>query len=619
MSESHSDSERARWSRAGLVAALVTGLALTFALGRCSVGSDAKPTSAAGGDDHDGEATVWSCSMDPQVRSLEPGKCPICGMDLVPLDGGEDTSSARITLSERARVLAKIVTAEVRVGHAGQQEGRLLGRLDYDETRMRTVTAWTSGRIDRLRVATTGADIKRGQVVATLYSPELYTAQSDLILAHRQRDRLTASSPTARRAGEAALAAAEQRLRLLGVPGAEIETMATAARPARQVKVRSQFAGTVIRLLVDEGSYVAAGAGLYRVADLSRLWVQLDAHESDLPQLRVGQEVALTITAMPGHAFAGTVKFIDPVLNPRTLTARVRVEVANPDGALRPGMFAEAVVSGEVEGEGGERLLIPATAPLFTGRRALVYVEVPASEALTYEAREVTLGARVGDFYPVIAGLAAGERVVVRGAFVIDADLQIRGGDSMMSRADDRDRGDADRVSDLPEAARAALGRVVSAYLEIQEGLASDDLARASAAALALIAAVGGAGAAMPARARASWAKLAVELERHAELLSGASDISVARHGFEGLSKQLKALLTLFGNPGELQLAVAFCPMAFDYRGAEWVQAAAELRNSYFGAEMLSCGEFRQRIAPGAFLEGARTTAPAPPMQGHQH
>lgn len=408
---------------------------LAFGLGSWLQSDQKSANQATDPHPHDAEEAVWTCSMHPQIRQLEPGQCPICGMDLIPVEGSTSSQDdeRRVSLSDRAKILARIRTVEAQRLGSGRVERRLLGRVDYDERSLRTVTAWVSGRIDRLHVSTTGERVKRGQVIATLYSPEVYTAHQDLIQAHQQLERLqVAATPSASRAAQAALEAARERLRLLGVPSGEVRTMERAAKPSERVRIRTPFGGTVIERIATQGSYVETGSGLYRVADLSTLWVQLDAYESDLPVLKAGQRVSLRVKALPGEVFQGRVTFVDPVLDPQTRTARVRIEVKNQDRRLRPGMFVEASVQSDAAGS-ETPLVIPATAPLFTGRRSVVYVEVLDAESPTYEAREVTLGPRMGELYPVLAGLQEGERVVIHGAFAIDADLQIQGGDSMMN------------------------------------------------------------------------------------------------------------------------------------------------------------------------------------------
>jgi Cu(I)/Ag(I) efflux system membrane fusion protein len=423
----------APWIALPIVAAVAFGLG-----GWLLRGSEAPPP----GDEthaHDAAETTWTCAMHPQIRQTEPGQCPICGMDLIPVDrstAGDEHTASRVSLSERAKILARVRTAEVERLGSGRVERRLLGRVDYDERSLRTVTAWVGGRIDRLHVSTTGERVRRGQVIATLYSPEVYTAHQDLIQARQQFERLQgAATPSAGRAAEAALNASRDRLRLLGVPDGELRTMERADKPSERARIRTPFGGTVIERLATQGSYVETGSGLYRVANLSTLWVQLDAYESDLPLLKTGQNVSIRVEALPGEVFKGRVTFVDPVLNLNTRTARVRIEVKNQDRRLRPGMFVEASVQSDGAGKAAQEapLVVPATAPLFTGRRSVVYVELPDAEEPTYEARVVTLGPRMGDLYAVLSGLQEGERVVVHGAFAIDADLQIQGGNSMMT------------------------------------------------------------------------------------------------------------------------------------------------------------------------------------------
>ncbi len=474
-----------RVRRVGIALGIVGIAIFAFLLGTCANGGPAvavphgtkapraaQPAGASLGEPT-GKDTLWTCAMHPQIREHHPGHCPICGMTLIPVETGPAADMAgsndRVVLSPRAKVLAQIQTTVVRRAQPGAVAVRLLGRVDYDESALRTVTAWTGGRVDTLQVRVTGERVRRGQVVATLYSPETYAAEQDLIAAHTQAGRLASAGATAQAGAQAVLAAARQRLRLIGVPDEEIARIEHASAPSEHIAIRSPFAGTITERLATEGQYVTTGTPLYRVADLSKVWVQLDAYESDLPKLAVGRAVKLSIDALPGETIEGKVAFVNPVVDPRTRTARVRVEVENPKGELRPGMYAEAVVAGRTDvaaaGQGAQAqrprslapapsrvregeltagqaapLVIPKTAPLFTGRRSVVYVEVPNAAQPTYEARVVQLGPLSDDLYPVVSGLREGERVVTEGAFALDADLQIRGGASMMTLPDDTGR-----------------------------------------------------------------------------------------------------------------------------------------------------------------------------------
>ncbi len=591
-----------------------------------------EPHPKAGDDGTHGHATgsavkIWTCAMHPQIRRGDPGVCPICAMDLVPVRAGAEdrpASPERVALSERAKVRARIQTTPVRRLTGGAIERRLLGRVDYDETTLRTVTAWVGGRIDRLRVRVTGERVSSGQKIATLYSPEVYSAHQDLISARQQLQQLFAAATTdAQRAARVAFGAARDRLRLLGVPERELKSMEQKKRPSEQVVIRTPFGGTVIERLATEGNYVQTGAGLYRIADLSQLWVQLDAYESDLPFLGIGQRVTLTVEALPEEQFPGRITFVDPVVNQRTRTTRVRIEVKNRQRRLRPGMFAEATVQGASPSDAPDRLVIPRSAPLFTGRRSVVYVEVPGAKRPTYDARVVRLGTRMGDAYPVVAGLSEGERVVTHGAFALDADLQIQGGSSMMTMPDDRQVGSYGRVVQVSDEQQAHLAQVVERYLAMHEAFAGDRLKDAKKANAALVKSlakvVGNSGSAF----QGAWAPIARHLGTHAMHIKHAKGLAEARVGFRELSRQVATVLRVFGNPTKDVLRLAFCPMALNNEGAEWVQRSDHIQNPYFGASMHSCGAIHSTVEYGTYLpekpEASKKSRRATRVRGHQH
>ena len=604
-------SPRRRWLR---IAISVVALLLAFATGAQCFGGGSEPADDHGL--HDGADQVWTCSMHPQIRQGEPGDCPICGMDLIPAGGTGSDSTERIVLSERARALAELRTTVVVRQSDAAAEVRLLGRIEPAETTRRKVTTWIGGRIDRLNVNTTGERVRRGQTIARLYSPEVYSAHQDLLTAQSQLARMTGSSALAQQAAQSALDSARERLRLLGVPESEVESMAGASEPTRSVAIRSPFSGTVIDRVATEGAYVETGATLYRVADLSTLWVQLDAYESDLARLDLGQTVALVVEAFQGETFAGRVAFIDPTVDAERRTSRVRVEVDNADGRLRPGMFAEAMVTAD-DASDGSPLVVPATAPLFTGRRSVVYVEVPTEGGVAYEPRTVRLGPRLGEVYPVVSGLSEGDRVVTRGAFAVDADLQIRGGASMMTAADDRTAQAAEPIS-LTHDERAQLAPVLRAYLSVQTALAEDDHAGAATAAEALVATL--TSVELPASATAAWTEISAGLRGHGTHVARSADIEGARGGFEPLSQAAERMLARFGNPLDEPVRVAFCPMAMGNEGARWVQQGETIDNAYFGASMRTCGDIEETVAPGTYLDTAPAPAPpSPARSGHQH
>jgi membrane fusion protein, copper/silver efflux system len=572
------------WARNVL---LVVAIGAAFALGAVVFRGGSAPAPPSAID------VVYTCSMHPQIRQPTPGTCPLCGMDLIPAKSADAGGSPdRVQLSERARALARIRTQPVARQADPTVELRLLGRVEADETALRTVTAWTAGRIERLHVNVTGQAVRAGEVVATLYSPELYAAHQDLITARAQVDR--AASPDAR----AALDATRARLRLLGVPDGELARLESTVEPTTRVPIRTPFAGTVLDRVATEGDYVPVGGALYRVADLSRLWVQLDAYERDLPLLKTGARVAIEVDGLAAAPWEGRVAFVDPTVDPRTRAARVRVEIEDRAGLLRPGQFVQAIVQAPAGADARAPLVVPSSAPLFTGKRSIVYVQIDDSP--TYAPRVVRLGPRAGDVYPVVSGLAEGERVVVRGAFAIDADLQIQGGRSMMSMPDDSESGPWDRILPIGAAERSTLAPIVAAYLDIQTALADDRLDDARGAARRLGAAVPGVR--LEGAAAAPWPALARALDQGATRVGEASSLEAARAPFEPLSDAIRDLLQRYGNPIDRPLRVAFCPMASGSKGATWIQDAAQVDNAYFGHRMRRCGELRDAVEPGAHL-----------------
>jgi membrane fusion protein, copper/silver efflux system len=573
--------------------------------------------------DHEEDSTTWTCSMHPQVKRPEPGPCPYCGMKLIPLKNeGDEPGPSTVVLSERAKILARIGTSPVARLKTSGTDLRLLGRIETSETSMKNITAWTGGRIDRLHVKVTGQSVRKGQVIATLYSPEVFGAHQDLIVAKRQVARMADSSETARLATDRALEASKNRLRLLGVPDDEIAGMAAADKPTRQIAIRTPFAGTVIKRVATEGAYVQTGALLYMVADLSRLWVQLDAYESDLPGIVVGQEVGLHVEGIADDAFTGKVDFIDPIIDPTRRTARVRVAVTNKERRLRPGMFVQADLKAANSDGRQPPLIIPSSAPLFTGRRAIVFVEDPSADRPTYTARTVRLGPRTGEVYPVVAGLNEGERVVTKGAFTLDADLQIRGGNSMMAAPDDSAMTGEDLVIRVAARDRKKLVPVLDAYLEVQKTLAADDFEKGKAAAKKLAKQSGKVTISGPSNATKFWKKHGAAIREHAVHLSKSGSMEEARGIFEPLSRSIIALLERLGNPLNSPVRLAFCPMAMGSKGARWVQRGEVVDNSYFGDLMRTCGEIQSTIEAGQYLmieKPAAKTASSAPARGHQH
>jgi RND family efflux transporter MFP subunit len=297
-----------------------------------------------------------------------------------------------------------------------------VGRVEQPEAQLATIPARVAGRIDKLHVQFTGESVRRGQAVAEIYSPELAASSEEYRLALENRERMRGSSQKdAVESANDLVAAGRKRLQLLGVSEAQIDA-AAAGSGGIHVTIYATAGGSVVERKVTSGQYVNAGDPLFTVADLSTVWVKADVYEYQLPQIRAGQLVEITSDSLPDKILHGHVDFIEPAANPQTRTIPVHVHVPNPAMRLRPGMFIRAkfVSPGE-----RETLVVPRSAVLDTGTRKLVYTSKGGG---VFEAREIQAGAPSEDLYLVLAGLKAGEQVVVHGNFLIDSQTRLTGG-----------------------------------------------------------------------------------------------------------------------------------------------------------------------------------------------
>ncbi len=478
---------------------------------------------------------IWTCSMHPQIRRDGPGKCPLCGMALVPVTasaGGLRT----LTLSPEARALLNIETVPVERRYV-EHKLEMVGKVAYDETRLGFITAWVNGRLDRLFVNFTGVPVKKGDHMVYIYSEDLYSAQEEMLQAikyGRQRG-------TTRILGGVDLAqSAREKLRNLGLTDAQIKEVEARGTPSYHMTIYAPVSGVVIKKLREEGDRVRIGDRIYTIADLNHLWVHLDAYESDLQWVRYGQHVTFTTEAYPGEVFSGRVAFIQPVMDDQTRTIKVRVNVDNTSGKLKPAMFVRALIRSEIASGGrvmdpdlagkwicpmhpeivkdhpgecddcgmplvraeslgyvaaeaddaAKPLVVPASAVLLTGTRAVVYVEDPKADQPTFNGREIVLGPRAGDYYIVRSGLAAGELVVTHGNFKIDSEIQIQAKPSMMTPegggggghhhggSAEKKKGTMAGMVEISAAFKEQLGDVVHASEQVVAALKQADLTK---------------------------------------------------------------------------------------------------------------------------------------------
>ena len=375
--------------------------------------------------DHAAEASkseVWTCSMHPHIRMDKPGKCPICAMDLIPLtqSGTAEMDPAAVHLTKEAAQLANVLTSVVSRQNT-EKEVRLYGKVQADERLLQNQVAHISGRVEKLLVNFTGEPVRKGQKLALIYSPELVTAQQELL-----------ESVKTKKAQPEIYEASKEKLRQWKLTDSQISAIESSGNVQANVEVESNTSGIITGRRVNNGDYVSQGSVLFEVSDLSRVWVLFDAYESDLPFLKTGDKIDFTIQALPGSTYSGNVRFIDPVIDPVNRVAKVRVEISNPGGKLKPEMFATGLVKANLP-EFQDKLVIPRSAVLWTGKRSIVYVKEPNSEEPVFKIREIELGPQLGNSYVVLDGLADGEEIVTQSAFSVDAAAQLEGKPSMMN------------------------------------------------------------------------------------------------------------------------------------------------------------------------------------------
>jgi Cu(I)/Ag(I) efflux system membrane fusion protein len=637
------------------IAVLVVAVAAAFGMGMFVQWAISPATSPGTVEPVAGGHVEYTCPMHPQIRLTDPDAlCPICNMKLVAVESAAtDTSSS--SFSDTAVKLMEIETVPVEA-RAVSAIVRMVGKIDYDETRVATITAWVPGRLDRLFVDYTGMPVQKGYHMVELYSPELLTAQEEVIVTAQAVAELEETdSEYVRQAAITNAQAAYEKLRLLGLSKQQIDAIIATGTTQNRITINSPVSGIVTERFATQGQYVKTGSRIYAIADLSEVWVRLDAYESDLQWLRYGQEVRFTTRAYPGETFTGRVAFIAPTLDEKTRTVRVRVNAANAEGKLMPGMFAQAEITAGVSAGGkvmdvsladkwmcpmhpavikdaegscdicgmplerpeslgyagvdaddDKPLVVPDSAVLRTGKRAVVYVAEATDDGPTFELRQVVLGPRVGPYYIIREGLQAGERVVAKGAFKIDSERQLQGLPSMMSPVNNvvetpeaPPTPPSPAPAALPEAFAQSVAPLFEGYFALQAALAGDELADALGATKQMAEALQTVdGASLDEQAQAHWQARRDTMAKALADAVAAKDINTIRVEFHVISRQLIAMVQDDGLAAEQTLYLIRCPMAFDNAGAAWLQTDGAIRNPYYGAMMLRCGVLLETIEP---------------------
>jgi len=557
--------------------------------------------------DHDHELTtengeeVWTCSMHPSVREDGPGSCPICGMDLIPASSEEREDDYSMVMTEAAVKLANIQTTPV-IRDLPKREIILPGRITVDERRISYVTTHFEGRIHDVKIDFTGAPIREGEVMATIYSQEVVSAQRELLEAYRNRERSPGMYESAVR-----------RFRLWDFTNEQIQQITDRGEVQTHMEILSPVDGYVMARNVVDDQHVMEGTVIYEVANLDQLWVTLEAYEEDIEWISTGDTIEFRTRSNPGRLYEASVDYIDPAFNPEKRTIRIRADIENSDHRLRPDMLVTGMLSAE---QRDEKLMIPASSVLWTGPRSLVYVKDISAETPRFIVREVDLGPRTGDYYVIEGGLEEDEEVVFNGAFRVDSEFQLADRFSMMNRQpgtgpvpmhnhgemDDQDHAETADVErehesfdDVPAGFRADLASAIEIYISGKDAFVDSDLEVAKVEFrrfMDQLEEIGIHG--LSGDGHMAWMESYEILAQYAETITQTDDIEEARTAFRYLSDELIKAVQMFGIEGVVYHQ--FCPMAFDDEGANWLSTEEQIQNPYLPETMLSCGEVIERI-----------------------
>ena len=543
----------------------------------------------------------WTCSMHPQILREATGDCPICGMDLIPAETPADGLLAdQFKLTANAMALANIQTSIVGSGKAKDNAIQLSGKIVENETMNVVQVSYFSGRIETLAIGFIGEEVFKGQLLATIYSPELYAAQQELITAVSLKD----TQP-------ALYKAVRTKLKLWKLSEDQINKIEMSGKVQENFPIYATVSGTVSEKLVAEGAAIQKGQPLFKIANLETVWASFDVYENQINRFQKGQEITITTNAVSNNLYKSKVAFIDPILNTSTRTVTLRAVLPNKGGMFKPGMFVEGQVKAK-NSDTSEVITIPSSAILWTGKRSIVYLK-PTTNVPVFEMLEITLGTKNGATYEVLSGLKNGDEIVTNGTFTVDAAAQLQGKKSMMNKKGGASmtgheghigmNGSVHKVAknnvgrlDVSKAFQQQLKEVLNEYIVLKDAFVkeeSNNIISQSEKIGALLTKVD-----MKLlenkEAQIFWMSLEKQLRVGVSSILKTTAIKGQRNHFKQISTSLIEALQVFGV--NEKVFIAFCPMADGDKGAYWLSREEKVINPYFGNKMLTCGEVKQVI-----------------------
>lgn len=565
------------------------------------------------------ESSWYVCTMHPWVVQPEPGVCPICAMDLTPLDPNRFSGEIAIDPVVLQNIGVRVRPVVVR---PLEKEIRTVGTVDYDETRVVDVNLKVSGWVEKINVDFLGAEVRKDQPLLEIYAPELYSTQDEYLLLWKNRD-----TP----GNEKLLAAARNRLAFYDISDEQIAALEQSGKANKTMVIRAPADGVVIEKTVNSGMKVSPGSRLYRIADLKKVWVLATVYEHQLPYISLDQTVKMSLSYDPGKSREGIISYIYPFVDEKTREVQVRLEFDNRDGKLKPGMFADIEVLSRLAE--GEKILAPRESIIDTGQRKIAFVSLGSGK---FEPRNVTTGYDAGDgMIEIRDGLNPGEQVVVSGQFLLDSESRIRESLAKMIKGDlateqlpEAEFLGPKEIVNLPAAAQEGISGAMDAYLAIQDDLYNSTTAGLRDKAMRFSAQLEKATALPPPGNLHFWHEReeVTALKGHAKQLAAAKNIQQARIQFGYIGEAFNELLRYTGIPESHsdEIVGLRCGMFESApEGGIWLQTQGKARNPFFGSEsaMKSCSAEQWNLpgAGGVDLNAADNTEQIQQMNSMDH
>jgi len=565
--------------------AVVTGLLAGWLLfGNHNAESN---SSTAGSDTHDHSSEtaeqMWTCSMHPQIMTSAPGDCPICGMELIPVQSSaEGLAANEIKMTKNAMALANIQTIKVGSSVASDDEGMmsLSGKIAANEENNAVQSSYFDGRLEQLNISYEGQQVSRGQLLATIYAPQLVAAQQELITAASLKE----SQP-------GLYQAVRNKLKNWKLSESQINAVESSGMVRDNFPVYATVSGTVVQVMAAEGDYLKQGQPILKLNNLNSVWAEFDAYESQLASLKVGQQLKVTTNAYANKEFDASVSFIDPVLNNATRTISLRATLQNTEDIFKPGMFVTGKLKGEIN-KNEESLRVPASAVMWTGERSVVYIKTNPNEPV-FEMREVTIGSRSGENYTITSGLQKGDEIVTNGTFTVDAAAQLQGKNSMMNQG-------KQEVSEMPlsemkmkfsASFQKDFKKVLQSYLQMKNAFVKSDSEQVSAFAKATSKSLKSIAIGSLGQMEQSHINKSIEM---LDAIAKNEDLENQRDHFVVLNENM--VVIAMNIDGATPIYVQKCPMANNNKGAVWLSTEKDIKNPYYGDAMLTCGSVIEKI-----------------------